>query len=38
MEDALDDEVIHLAVGEEPSLFAEAEREDCWRHAMLDEL
>jgi hypothetical protein len=33
-----DDEVLHLVSGEEPASFAEAEREDCWRRAMLDEL
>ena len=33
-----DDEVLHLVVGEESSTFIEAEMEDCWRHAMLDEL
>ena len=37
-EDADDDEVLHLMAGEEPTTFAEAEQEDCWRHAMLDEL
>ena len=37
-EDAGDDEVLHLMAGEEPTTFAEAEQEDCWRHAMLDEL
>jgi hypothetical protein len=33
-----DDEVSHLVSGEEPASFTEAEREDCWRRAMLDEL
>jgi hypothetical protein len=30
--------VLHLVVGEEPSTFVVAEKEDCWRRAMLDEL
>uniref|UniRef100_A0ACD5TNV1 Uncharacterized protein n=1 Tax=Avena sativa TaxID=4498 RepID=A0ACD5TNV1_AVESA len=37
-EQFFDNEVLHLAAGEEPTSFAEAEREDCWRRAMLDEL
>jgi hypothetical protein len=37
-EETDDDECLHLMVGEEPTSFAEAEKEDCWRRAMLDEL
>jgi hypothetical protein len=37
-ERANDDEGLHLAVGEDPSTFADAERKDHWRRAMLDEL
>uniref|UniRef100_A0ACD5ZX98 Uncharacterized protein n=1 Tax=Avena sativa TaxID=4498 RepID=A0ACD5ZX98_AVESA len=37
-EQFFDDEVLHLVAGEEPTSFGEAEREDCWRRVMLDEL
>jgi hypothetical protein len=37
-EETDDDEFLHLMVGEEPMLFIEAEKEDCWHRAMLDEL
>ena len=37
-EDVDDDEVLHMMAGEEPTTFAEAEQEDCWHHAILDEL
>lgn len=37
-EDDDDDDVLHLMAGEEPTTFVEAEQEDCWHRAMLDEL
>uniref|UniRef100_A0A8I6Y7V3 Integrase catalytic domain-containing protein n=1 Tax=Hordeum vulgare subsp. vulgare TaxID=112509 RepID=A0A8I6Y7V3_HORVV len=37
-EDDSDDEELHMVTGEEPTSFEEAEHEDCWRQAMLDEL
>jgi hypothetical protein len=38
LEEDSDDEAVNLMAGEEPTSFTEAEREDCWRRAMLDEL
>jgi hypothetical protein len=38
MDEQHDDEVLHLVAGEKPASFAKAEREDCWHHAMLDEM
>lgn len=34
----LDAEDLHLLAVEEPSTFAEAKREDCWRAAMIEEI